>query len=151
MKTWRTAGLALCWAIWSSFMISCYCFRGDNSHTKTCAVVEATIDCAKIEAQKISGIEPLVAFILEGAGGAADPIALLASLETVGVDIVACAGQKVADDLAARAAALPPPSDKPGAALEHARVKAKASAVSQNLEAWKAKSLPGVTIKQKGK
>lgn len=145
---WRVVriGIAL---VTLAIATSCYCWRAGNQHTRTCVIVKSTIDCTKESVTtKVGGLKPLVAFLLEGAGGVPGWIELLASLETVGVDVVACTAQQVNDDLTAEAAKLPDPN-KPGATPEQMRTRLKIGKTSTNFEMWKAQRLQGIEIKKK--
>jgi len=109
--------------------------------------VKNTIDCtSEVIKKKSEGLHPLVAFLLAGANGAMNWLDLLISLESLGVDVVACTAQGVQDDLALKVAALPA-DDRLGAGPEKMILKLKAKAVGSNFEAYKKARLEGITLK----
>lgn len=130
---------------------SCACFKESDKRTPACAIVEGVIDCTKDAlASQIMSVKPVVEFLLSGANG--DPRAdeYLTSLESTGFELIACAGQVVADELALKVAKMEAGPDLPdgkfGASPEKARLKVRSGNVNANFQMWKMKRLPPNTV-----
>lgn len=145
----KLAALLLAFSV--TLSTSCACWNQNEKKTPACVIVDHVIDCSKEAiSSMVPHLLPLVAFLLNGANGDPNWQQYLISLETTGLDTVACTAQQVENDLVAQVAGMPAGPDinpdgtepKLGASTEHVRLKMRAKATTSNFAKWKTARLP---------
>lgn len=131
----------------------CACWGAQSKQKAECVVVDHVIDCTSDAVmQLVPKVYDLVAFLLGGANGDPRWESYLESLEVMGLDVVACTAQAVADDLTKKAAGLPDP-EEPGTFSSNgasaAELLTKLHTTNTAFQRWRDDRLPpGTKIKR---